>query len=64
MASDSPGQVDFATGQVNSVLSLPDRHLKFFGEFTVINPLNKKNFSGLYKVTLGMEHSNYSFPEW
>ena len=30
--------VDFATGLMNSVLSLPDGQVKFFGEFTVINP--------------------------
>ena len=32
------GLVDFATGLMNSVLSLPDGQVKFFGEFTVINP--------------------------
>ena len=36
--SNSPGLVDFATGVVNCVLNLPNRQVKFFGEFTVINP--------------------------
>ena len=42
MVSDSPGLVDFATGLVKSVLNLPDRQVKFFGEFTVINPAHQK----------------------
>ena len=49
--SDSPGLVDFANGVVTSVLNLPNRQLKFFGEFknyrrTVINPASKKNLQG------------------
>ena len=64
MVSDSPGLVDFATGLVKSVLNLPDRQVKFFGEFTVINPAHPKKFFRLYKVTLGLVHSSYSLPEW
>ena len=64
MVSDSPGLVDFATGLVKSVLNLPDRQVKFFGEFTVINPAHQKEFFRLYKVTLGLVHSSYSLPEW
>ena len=64
MVSDSLGLVEFATVLVNSVLNLPDRQVKFFGEFTVINPVHQKNFFGQYKVTLGLEHSRYSLPEW
>ena len=44
--SNSPGLVDFATGVVNCVLTLPDRQVKFFGEFTVINPGHQKNIFG------------------
>ena len=33
VVSDSPGQVDFAIGLVNSVLYLPDGQVKFFEEF-------------------------------
>ena len=33
VVSDSLGLVDFATGLVNSVLSLPDVQVKFFEEF-------------------------------
>ena len=30
LASDSPGQVDFAIGLVNSVVNLPDGQVKYF----------------------------------
>ena len=53
VVSDSPGIVDFATGLMNSVLNLP-----------VINPAHQKKFFRLYKVTLGLEDSSYSLPEW
>ena len=33
VVSDSPGQVDFAIGLVNSVFNMPDRQVKFFEEF-------------------------------
>ena len=46
VVSDSPGLVDFATGIVNSVLNLPDRQVKFFGEFSVIYPAHQKKLSG------------------
>ena len=64
MVSGSPGLVDFATGLVNSVLNLPDRQVKFLGEFTVINPAHPRNLFRLYKVTLGLVHSSYSLPKW
>ena len=38
---NSPGLVDFATGLMNSVLNLHDGQVKFFGEFTVINPAHQ-----------------------
>ena len=31
--SDSPGQVDFAIGLLNSVFNLPDEQVMFFEEF-------------------------------
>ena len=48
MVSDSLGLVDFVTGIVNSVLNLPDGLVKFFGEFTVMNPARQKMFWGGY----------------
>ena len=33
VVSDSPGQVDFAIGLVNSVFNLPNRQVMFFQEF-------------------------------
>ena len=33
VTSDSPGLVDFAIGQVNSVFNLPDGQVMFFEEF-------------------------------
>ena len=64
VVSDCPGLVDFATGPMNSVLNLPDGQVKFFGEFTAINPAHRKKFFGLYKVTLGLVDSSYILPEW
>ena len=64
VVSDSPGLVDFATGLMSSVFNLANGQVKFFGEFTVINPANQKKFFGLYKVTLGLVDSSYSLPEW
>ena len=40
------------------------RQVKFFGEFTVINPAYQKKFFRLYKVTLRQVDSTYSLPEW
>ena len=62
VVSDSPGLVDFATGLVNCVLNLLDGHVKFLGEFTVINPAHQKNVFRLHKVTLRLVHSSYSLP--
>ena len=52
VVSNSPGLVDFVTGLVNSVLNLPNGQVKFFGEFTVINPAHQKNLSGYIKRLL------------
>ena len=49
VVSNSLGLVDFVTGLVNSVLNLPDGQVKFFGEFTVINPAHHKKFLGCLK---------------
>ena len=49
VVSNSLGLVDFVTGLVNSVLNLPDGQVKFFGEFTVINPAHRKKFLGCLK---------------
>ena len=46
VVSDSPELVDFATGLANSVLNLPNRQVKFFGEFLVINPAHQKKSLG------------------
>ena len=37
--SYSPGLVDFATGQLNSVLNLPDKLVKFFGGIKIVKEL-------------------------
>ena len=44
VVSDSPGLVDFAIRIVNPVLNLPDRQVKFLGEFKLQKNCN--NFSG------------------
>ena len=35
VVSDSPGLVNFAIGQVNSVLNLPDGQVNYFEEFNL-----------------------------
>ena len=68
--SDSPGLVDFAIGQVNSVLNLPDRQVKYFEEFnlqnlrTVKSILLIKKFGGLVEMTYGLVNASFSLPEW
>ena len=59
--SDSPGQVDFAIGLVNSVLYLPDGQVKFFEEFKL-----QKNceINLLIKTFLGLVNVSFSLPEW
>ena len=66
--SDSPGLVDFAIGQVNSVINLPDGQVKFFEEFTLqksceINLLIK-TFLGLVEMMFGLVNVSFSLPEW
>ena len=68
--SDSPGLVDFAIRQVNSVLNLPDRQVKYFEEFnlqnlgTVKSILLIKKFGGLVEMTFGLVNASFSLPEW
>ena len=49
VVSDSPGLVDFAIGQVNSVFNLPDGQVMFFEQFELrknceINSARQKAF--------------------
>ena len=47
VVSDSLGQVEFSIWLINSVLNLPNRQVKIFGEFklqNIINPSNQKFF--------------------
>ena len=47
VVSDSLGQVEFSIQLINSVLNLPNRQVKIFGEFklqNIINPSNQKFF--------------------
>ena len=50
--SYSPGLVDFAIGEVNSVLNVPDKLGKFFGGIQVVEELQSfllvKNFGGAF----------------
>ena len=68
--SDSPGLVDFAIGQVNSVLNLPDRQVKCFEEFNLQNLRTVKSilliqeFGGLVEMTFGLVNASFSLPEW
>ena len=49
--SDSPGLVDFAIRLVNSVLNLPNGHVKFFEEFKL---QNNCEINLLIKTLLGL----------
>ena len=64
--SDSPGLVDFAIGQVNSVINLPDGQVKFFEEFQLqknceINLLIKKVL-GLVEMMFGLGDVCFTCP--
>ena len=68
VVSDSPGLVDFAIGQVNFVINLPDGQVKFFEESKLqrnceINLLIK-TFLGLVEMTFGLVNVSFSLPEW
>ena len=63
--SDSPGQVDFAIGLVNSVLN---GQVNFFEEFKLqknceINLLIK-TFLGLVEMICRLVNVSFSLPEW
>ena len=65
--SDGSGLVDFAIRLVNSVLNLPNRQVKFFGEFKLQKNCNQscssKSIFGQDKMTLELVNSSYSLPE-
>ena len=60
--------VDFAIRLVKSVLNLPNRQLKFVGEFKLqknceINSAHQ-NFLGLVEMAFGLVYTSLSLPEW
>ena len=66
--SESPGQVDFAIGLVNSVINLPDGQVNVFEEFKLqknceINLLIK-TFCGLVEMIFGLVNISFGLPEW
>ena len=68
VVSDSPGVVDFAIAQVNSVLNLPDGQLTFFEEFNLqknceINSAHQK-FLGLVEMMFGLVYASFRLPKW
>ena len=68
VVSDSPGLVDFAIGQVNSVINLPDWQVMFFEEFHLqkncdINLLIK-TFLDIVEMMFGLVNVSFSLPEW
>ena len=64
---DWAGLVDFAIGLVNSVLNLPNGHVKYFEEFidrrTVKSILLIKTFWGLVEMTFGLVTASFSLPK-
>ena len=68
VVSDSPGLVDFAIGQVNSVFNLPDGQVMLFKKFEYKRPVKSillvKKFLGLVEVTSGLVNASFSLPEW
>ena len=61
--SDSPGLMDFAIGQVNSVLNLPEGQVKYFEEFNLqknseINSAHQK-IGGLVEMRFGLVNASY-----
>ena len=68
VVSDSPGLVDFAIGQVNSVINLPDGQVTFFEEFKLqknceINLFIKTLF-GLVEMIFGLVNVSFRLPKW
>ena len=66
--SDNSGLVDFAIGQVNSVINLPDRQVTFFEEFKLQKnceiSLLIKTFLRLVEMMFGLVNVSFSLPEW
>ena len=50
VVSDSRGLVDFAIGQVSSVLNLPDGQVKYFEEFNLQNLRTVKSILAHQKI--------------
>ena len=67
VVSDSPGLVGFLFGLLNSVDNLPDRQVKFLGNFKLQN-CNQSCwsiiFGGLVEMMFGLVHASYNLPEW
>ena len=68
MVCDSPGLVDFATGQVISILNLPNGQIRLGAgvEFKLqknCNQYSSKIFFGLVEMTFGLVSVSYSVPE-
>ena len=64
--SDSPGLMDVANRQMNSVLNLPNRQMflrKFRLQKGLLSILLIKVFEGLIKRTLGLVHVSCSSPK-
>ena len=66
VVSNSLRLVDFTIRVANSVLNLPDRQMKCFGEFILQNNYDKSCSSriafGLVEMTFGLVHAGYSLP--
>ena len=62
VVSDSPGQVDFAMGLVNSVFNLPDGQVMLFEEFELI--LLVKKLLGLVEMRPGLVNASFNLPRW
>ena len=66
--SDSLGLLNFAIGQVNSVINLPDGQVNLLQEFKLqknceINLLIK-TFFGLVEMIFGLVNVSFNLPEW
>ena len=66
--SDSSGLVDFAIRLFNSVINLPDGHVKFLKEFKLQRnceiKLLIKTFLGLVEMMFGLVNVSFSLHEW
>ena len=66
--SISPGLVDFAIGQMNSVFNLPDGQVMCFNNSnnrrTVKSVLLVKKLLGLVEMMSEVVNAGFSLPEW